>query len=200
MVHGCPQIGRLEDTGEVQLDDGRDGDFQPDMVVHKGDVIKGPGWTLTALETPGHTSNHICYALAEENALFSGDHIMGWSTTVVAPPDGDMSDYMRSLALVRAGNFDTIWPTHGPPITDTAPFLDAYAAHRRERVDQILNALQAGPSRIRDLVPVLYADVDKGLHGAASRSMLAAILYLVDEGKLVTDGPPEFDSLYRLAA
>ena len=95
-----------------------DAGFRPDVsVCGGGSVIAGPGWTLEAIPTPGHTSNHICYALLEENALFSGDHIMGWSTTVISPPDGDMADYLASLERIRARDFDTLWPTHGPPIT-----------------------------------------------------------------------------------
>jgi glyoxylase-like metal-dependent hydrolase (beta-lactamase superfamily II) len=161
--------------------------------------VTGPGWTLEAIPTPGHTSNHICYALKEENALFSGDHIMGWSTTVITPPDGDMTDYLASLSRIRARDFATLWPTHGPPIRDVGPFIDAYIAHRHERLDQIRQALDAGPARIGDLVPRLYADVDPRLHPAAARSMLAAILHLERSGEIEADGPPGPDARYRLA-
>ena len=154
---------------------------------------------MEAIPTPGHTSNHLCYALTEENALFSGDHIMGWSTTVITPPDGDMTDYLASLDTIRARNFDTLWPTHGAPIRAVDPFIGAYIAHRHERVNQILTALAAGPGRIRDLVPRLYADVDARLHPAAARSMLAAMIHLVREGDLATEGAAGPDSEYRLA-
>src|SRR5204862_5844163 len=126
---------------------GDDLGFRPDIVVRDSDVFSGPGWTLEAVFTPGHTSDHMCLALCEENALFSGDHIMGWSTTIVAPPDGDMTAYMQSLEKIRDRDFDIIWPTHGPPITEVRPFLDGYWAHRKARENQILRALKDGPGR-----------------------------------------------------
>ncbi|MDB5425222.1 MAG: metallo-beta-lactamase family protein, partial [Phenylobacterium sp.] len=175
-------------------------DFRPDIdLCGGGGRVAGPGWTLEAIATPGHTSNHICYALKEEDALFSGDHIMGWSTTVITPPDGDMTDYLASLELIRARTFDVLWPTHGPPIREVTPFIDAYIAHRHERTGQILTALAAGPARIKDLVPRLYTDVDPRLWPAAARSMLAAMIHLARQGKITTDGPPGPDSEYRLA-
>jgi len=199
-IYGCAVAGREEeDTGEVKMEAGHDHDFRPDVSLCGGGEIAGPGWTMEAIPTPGHTSNHLCYALREENALFSGDHIMGWSTTVITPPDGDMTDYLESLQRIRARNFTTLWPTHGPPIREVTPFIDAYAEHRQERIDQILTALKAGPGRIKDLVPRLYADVDPRLWPAAARSMLAAIIHLARQGKIVTDGEAGPESEYRLA-
>jgi glyoxylase-like metal-dependent hydrolase (beta-lactamase superfamily II) len=199
-IYGCPLGAPPQaDTGEVRMEAGHDADFAPDVSLCAGGEISGPGWTLEAIPTPGHTSNHLCYALAEENALFTGDHIMGWSTPVIAPPDGDMTDYMESLERVRARGFSTLWPTHGPPVRNVAPFLDAYVAHRHERAAQILHALEAGPGRIADLVPRLYADVDPRLHPAAARSMLAAMIDLVRRGQVRTEGAPEAASEYRLA-
>ncbi|MFI4965023.1 MAG: MBL fold metallo-hydrolase [Caulobacterales bacterium] len=199
-IYGCAVAGHeVEDTGEVKMEAGHDHDFRPDVSLCAGGEVTGPGWTLEAIPTPGHTSNHICYALKEENALFSGDHIMGWSTTVITPPDGDMTDYLASLSRIRARDFATLWPTHGPPIRDVGPFIDAYIAHRHERLDQIRQALDAGPARIGDLVPRLYADVDPRLHPAAARSMLAAILHLERSGEIEADGPPGPDARYRLA-
>jgi glyoxylase-like metal-dependent hydrolase (beta-lactamase superfamily II) len=199
-IYGCALAApSQDDTGEVQVEAGHDATFAPDVSLCAGGQVAGPGWTLEAIPTPGHTSNHICYALAEENALFTGDHVMGWSTTVITPPDGDMTDYMASLERVRARGFATLWPTHGPPVRDVRPFLDAYIAHRIERQTQILRALEAGPARIADLVPRLYADVDPGLHPAAARSMLAAIIDLVRRGQVRTDGAPGPASEYRLA-
>jgi glyoxylase-like metal-dependent hydrolase (beta-lactamase superfamily II) len=124
---------------------------------------------------------------------------MGWSTTVITPPDGDMTDYLESLAKVRARNFTTLWPTHGPPILEVTPFIDAYVEHRQERIDQILLALADGPARIRDLVPKLYRDVDQRLWPAAARSMLAAIIHLERGGDVEAGGPPGPDTVYRLA-
>ncbi len=184
--------------GAVQLEAGYDA-FVPDIAIAGGEVFEGPGWTLEAIHTPGHTSNHTCYALREENALFSGDHIMGWSTTVITPPDGDMGDYLRSLARVREREFSTLWPTHGPPVTDTAPFIDAYIAHRRDRERQILARLAAGDTRIKAMVPAIYAGVDPRLHAPAAHSVLAQMLELVKQGAVVTDGAPGLDSEYRLA-
>jgi len=193
-IVGCAVAEIQADESDVKMEADHDDAFQPDVSVCGGGTIEGPGWTFEAIPTPGHTSNHICYALAEENCLFSGDHIMGWSTTVITPPDGDMTDYLRSLDLIRARGFDTLWPTHGPPIREVGAFIDAYRAHRQERIDQILGALQAGPGRIADLVPRLYADVDSRLWPAASRSMLAALIHLEREGKVRDDA-----GTYRLS-
>ncbi|HEV2363039.1 MAG TPA: MBL fold metallo-hydrolase [Caulobacteraceae bacterium] len=196
-IFGRPAPPRRDESG-VRTEEGRD-DFLPDVVVADGRRFEGPGWTLQALATPGHTSNHICYALAEENALFSGDHIMGWSTTVVTPPDGDMDAYMASLEKVAARRFATLWPTHGPPVTEPAPFLAAYAEHRRERERQILAELGRGKRRIADIVPRLYASVDKRLWPAAARSVWAHMIALVRNGRVLADGEPTLESDYRLA-
>jgi glyoxylase-like metal-dependent hydrolase (beta-lactamase superfamily II) len=180
------------------LEEGADDRFQPDVELADGDVISGPGWTLEAVTTPGHTSNHVCFALKEENALFSGDHIMGWSTTVITPPDGDMGDYFASLAKVRTRNFDTLWPTHGAPVREVGPFVDAYIAHRRAREAQILEALGAGFTAIPAMVPSLYAAVDPRLHPAAALSVLAHMNQLVKEGRVIADGEG-LSGQYRLA-
>ena len=152
------------------------------------------------MATPGHTSNHICFALKEENAFFSGDHIMGWSTTVITPPDGDMTDYMQSLEKVKAGGYDVLWPTHGPPVRDVTAFIAAYIAHRRAREAQVLKAVADGYARIVEMVPVLYADIDPRLHPAAARSVLGHMIDLTRRGLVVTDGEPGIDSAYRPAA
>lgn len=179
------------------LDEDDDRDFQPDTILTGGERIAGDGWTLTALDTPGHASNHMAFALDDENALFCGDHVMGWSTTVVAPPDGDMADYMRSLDVVIAAGFDTLWPTHGAPVTDPAPFLAAYKAHRLEREEQILAEVEAGRGRIADMVPMLYAAVDQRLWPAASLSVLAHLIKLVKEGRAAVEGAADLFGVYR---
>jgi len=196
VIVGCAVATPDAEDDGPKMEAGHDAAFRPDVSVCGGGKVEGPGWTVEAIATPGHTSNHICYALAEENCLFSGDHIMGWSTTVITPPDGDMTAYLKSLDVIQAGGFSTLWPTHGPPIREVGPFIDAYRAHRQERIDQILTALKAGPGRIADLVPRLYADVDQRLWPAASRSMLAAMIHLEREGKIAGSGP---DGVYRLA-
>ena len=200
-IYGCAVASHdEEEDGGVKMEAGHDLSFKPEVsLCGGGRVISGPGWTMEAIATPGHTSNHICFALREENACFSGDHIMGWSTTVITPPDGDMTDYLKSLDEIRRRRFDVMWPTHGPPIRDVDAFIAAYAEHRQERLDQLTTALKAGPARIRDLVPRLYADVDSRLHPAAARSMLGGMIHLVRQGILATDGEPGPDSVYRRA-
>lgn len=186
------------DCDELRLEAGDDRRFEPDIDVKDGDRFTGPGWTLEAVFTPGHTANHMAFALLEENALFSGDHIMGWSTTVIGPPDGDMSDYLASLEKVRNRGFATLWPTHGPPVRDVRPFLDAFIEHRLEREAQIVEQLAAGKRLIKDMVAVIYADVDKRLHPAACHSVLAHVIRLVQSGKVGCDGPPCVDNEYWL--
>jgi glyoxylase-like metal-dependent hydrolase (beta-lactamase superfamily II) len=198
-VYGCKAPPPSGPHAQVRLEAGADGDFIPDVSVCAGGEIGGAGWTFEAIPTPGHTSNHICYALKEENAAFTGDHIMGWSTTVITPPDGDMTAYMQSLERIRAGRYATLWPTHGPPVREVDAFLDAYIAHRRAREAQILEGLAAGPARIGELVPRLYADVDPRLHPAAGWSMLAHMIDLVRRGVVAAEGEPAIGSLYRLA-
>ncbi|MBI3437080.1 MAG: MBL fold metallo-hydrolase [Proteobacteria bacterium] len=178
---------------------GDDFSFKPDIVVRDADVLSGRGWTLEAVSTPGHTSNHLCLALREENALFSGDHIMGWSTTVVSPPDGDMDAYLASLDKVQARNFTTLWPTHGPPVTEVRAFIEAYHAHRLNREQQILTQLRAGKAQIMDMVPVMYADVDSRLYPAAAHSVLAHLIRLVKIGRVRSDGAPSLGGKYALA-
>lgn len=173
-------------TSHVSPEEGDDADFAPDVVLAGGERIEGDGWTLDVLATPGHASNHLAFVLREENALFSGDHIMGWSTTVVAPPDGDMSDYMNSLDAVLALGVSTIWPTHGPAVTQVAPFLKAYRDHRLEREAQVLARLAAGDRSAAEMVPSLYAAVDRTLWPAASLSVLAHLLKLAKDGRVTT--------------
>jgi len=197
-VHAMSPADTPPEGGEVRMEAGDDAGFRPDIEVADGDVFEGPGWTLTALHTPGHTSNHICYALKEENTLFSGDHVMGWSTSVVSPPDGSMGDYIAQLERIRAMNFDTIRPTHGPAIEDTGPFLDAYIEHRRARERQILAQLKAGRTRIKDMVADMYADVDKRLHPAAAHSVLGHMIHLVEKGEVSCAGEAGLDTDYRL--
>jgi glyoxylase-like metal-dependent hydrolase (beta-lactamase superfamily II) len=197
-VWGCA-VATAAVEEDIKLEAGHD-EFVPDNSVCGGAVIAGEGWTLEAIPTPGHTSNHICYALREENALFSGDHIMGWSTTVITPPDGDMGDYFRSLDLVRARGFDTLWPTHGPPIREVDTFIGAYIEHRVDRERQILDRLAAGDSLIKEMVPILYAQVDPRLWPAAARSVHAHMIELVKSGRAVTDGAAELGAAYRLAS
>jgi glyoxylase-like metal-dependent hydrolase (beta-lactamase superfamily II) len=190
----------LPEGGEVRMEAGDDAGFKPDMEIEDGDVFTGPDWTLRALHTPGHTSNHVCYALEEEHTLFSGDHVMGWSTSVVSPPDGSMGDYIAQLERIRAMAFDIIRPTHGPAIEAPQPFLDAYIEHRRVRERQILAEMSAGKTDIRAMVESMYADVDKRLHPAAAHSVLAHMIHLVEKGAVTCSGAPGLETVYTLKA
>ncbi len=163
-----------------------DVDFVPDIAVSDGNiVVETDEWMLRAVHTPGHTSNHLCFAFDAERALFTGDHVMGWSTTVVSPPDGDMRAYIDSLRKVARRNDSVLWPTHGNPVTDVGPFLDAYLAHRVEREQQLLDLVRAGVERIPAMVEILYAGVRRDLHKAAGRSVLSHLIKLVDDDLVV---------------
>lgn len=197
VTYGCP-IKTVAEVADIRLEADDDLEFRPQVPLCEGGVFPGEGWTMEAIPTPGHTSNHICYALREENALFSGDHIMGWSTTVISPPDGDMAAYFASLDRIKERGFTTLWPTHGPPITEPAPFIQAYIDHRRAREAQILKAIGDGLTHIRDMVPVLYAAVDSRLYPAAAHSVLAHMLQMARDGRVVCEGEPGMDSDYRL--
>ena len=194
---GAVVVGRSSPRREGG-EEAEEGAFRPDVEVEDGQVVAGEGWTLEAIATPGHASNHVAYALAQENALFCGDHVMGWSTTVVSPPDGDMGDYYDSLAKVRARGFATLWPTHGPPVTDVAPFLDAYREHRLKREAQILRELARGPRTIAQMTPRLYVGVDARLHAAAGRSMLAHLILMTRQGRVAAEGAPAMTTTYSL--
>ena len=197
-VHACGLPPVPTDVAGVRMEAGDDLSFRPDVAVKDSDRFCGPGWTIEAVATPGHTAHHMAYSLLEENALFPGDHIMGWSTTVISPPDGDMTAYIQSLEKVRDRNYATLWPTHGPPVRDVRPFVEAYLEHRLERERQVIEQFQQGKRFIKDMVAVIYADVDKRLHPAACHSVLAHVIRLVDLGRVRCEGPPAVDSEYRL--
>jgi glyoxylase-like metal-dependent hydrolase (beta-lactamase superfamily II) len=179
-----------ETAGTTEVEESTDYEFTPKISVADGDLaFEGYGMTIRAVHTPGHTSNHTCFALEEESALFSGDHIMGWSTTVVSSPDGDMADYITSLQKVAARADAMLWPTHGPPREDGAQYVRALIEHRLQREAQILEMLAAGHHRIADIVEILYADVRKELHKPARRSVQSHLIKLVKEGRVaVADG------------
>ncbi len=177
--------GRDDDGPKVEA--GGDMEFVPDVRVKDGDVLSGNGFTIACVHTPGHTSNHMCFALAEEKALFTGDHIMGWSTTVVTPPDGDMAAYIASVEKLQRRDDRTLYPTHGAPVADPKPFLAAYREHRLDRERQVLESIAAGRDTIPVMVAHMYADADKRLHPAASRSVLAHLIKLEREGKVLRE-------------
>jgi glyoxylase-like metal-dependent hydrolase (beta-lactamase superfamily II) len=186
----------------VKVEEAVDFAFEPDVRVVDGDVAaRGPGWTVTAVHTPGHTSNHTCFAFAEERVLFPGDHVMGWSTTVVSPPDGDMAAYVDSLRKVAGRADHTYWPTHGPCIAEPRRYVESLVAHRLERERQIVDTLGAGVAEINEIVAGLYADVTVELHKAAGRTVLAHLGKLVNDGvvRVAGGGPPRLASRYELA-
>ena len=186
---------------EPVMEESTDRDFTPDVVVRTGDeVAAGDGWRMTALHTPGHTSNHTCFALDDgtTRTIFTGDHVMGWSTTVVSPPDGDMASYLESLRLVAGRNDDVAIPTHGPPIPDPSVFVSELIDHRLERERQVLAAVRGGTNTIAAMVELLYVDVRRELYKPARRSVLAHLVKLVADGTVaVGDGtPPRLDAVY----
>ena len=185
-IVGCAPLV-LRDDGP-RADAGFDPTYAPDRVLVDGEGVAGPGWTLTALATPGHTSNHLCYALSEEKALFSGDHVMGWSTTVVAPPDGDMAAYMASLKLLLDRDDLIYYPTHGAPVTEPQRFVRGLITHRKQREGQILRLLKDGEQAIPAMVATMYSGVDPRLHPAAGRSVLAHLIDLRTRGMVAERG------------
>jgi glyoxylase-like metal-dependent hydrolase (beta-lactamase superfamily II) len=192
-VVGCAPI-MIEDEGP-RADESFDTTYAPLLILHDGDAVTGPGWTLRAVHTPGHTSNHLCYALEEEKALFTGDHVMGWSTTVVSPPDGNMTDYFASLRKLLMRDDQRYYPTHGKPVDAPQKFVRALIAHRKMREAQILDCLKQGLTTVPDIVARLYVTVPKMLHGAAARSVLAHLNDLEAQSRVAAD-----DGHYRLMA
>lgn len=165
----------------------------------EGDSVSGRGWTLVAVETPGHTMNHLAFALPEAQALFSGDHVMAWSTTIVAPPDGAMRAYMDSLDKLRGRDETVYWPGHGGPVCEPARFLRGLAGHRRQREAAIRARLAAGDRRIADIVAAIYQGLDPRLRGAAALSVFAHLEDLVGRGRATCDGAPRLDGTYAPA-
>lgn len=172
--------------------------FVPDITIGDGESLSGDGWALSAVLTPGHTANHAAFALEGRDILFSGDHVMAWSTSIVAPPDGSMADYMASLARLMARGDGLLLPGHGGPVTEPAAFLQSLKAHRLRRERAILARIRAGDRAITEMVKAIYRDTDPKLHGAAALSVLAHIEDLVERGEIAADGPPSLAATYRL--
>ena len=187
-AHTTDEVDADVDDG-VKIEETIDVDFTPDVTVADGEVIAfGPGLAVTAVHTPGHTSNHMCYALDGPSVLFTGDHVMGWSTTVVSPPDGDMADYIDSLRKVAGRRDAMLIPTHGPPRRDGPEFVAALVDHRLDRERQVVEAVRRGLDTIPSIVAELYSDVRVELHKAAGRSVLAHLVKLAGEGVVAVDG------------
>jgi len=192
-IIGCAPLV-FDDQGP-RADAAFDRTYAPDRVLGDGEQLSGMGWTLEAVATPGHTSNHLCYALIEEQALFTGDHVMGWSTTVVSPPDGDMADYMRSLALLQDRRDAVYYPAHGEPVTNPQQFVRGLMGHRKQRERQILKLLDEGVGVIEAMVPRMYAGVNELLYPAAGRSVLAHLIDLREREVI-----REYDGIWHLSA
>jgi glyoxylase-like metal-dependent hydrolase (beta-lactamase superfamily II) len=184
-----PAMARLAAAGGIGGGEGIDAGFAPDRRIGDGAVVTGPGWTLAAVATPGHTADHLAFAWAEGGALFSGDHVMGWATTLISPPDGDLGAFRRSLARLRSRPESVYYPGHGAPVAAPGPLVDHILAHREAREAEILAALRRGPADVPTLVAAVYAAVDLALHGAAGRNVLAHLIELEESGAVRRDGP-----------
>jgi len=199
-AEGPHRAARPLHIGELNpLDASADREFQPDVALGDGAVVTGDGWSIEAVATPGHTANHMAYALKGKNILFAGDHVMAWATSIVAPPDGAMGDYMNSLAKLARRTEATYFPGHGPPIPDAPRFVNYYILHRKAREASILHRLSKGATDIPTIVRAIYIGIDPRLTGAAGLSVLAHLEDLVARGLVETDGQPAIDSVYRLA-
>jgi glyoxylase-like metal-dependent hydrolase (beta-lactamase superfamily II) len=197
---GPHRAARPLHVGEApRLDASNDTDFRPDHALADGEVVSGQGFTLEAVATPGHTANHMAFALREQNLLFSGDHVMGWSTSIVAPPDGAMSDYMASLDKLARRGESIYLPGHGDVIPDAPRFVQSYIRHRQGREASILHRLAKGAVDIPTLVRAIYIGLDPRLARAAGLSVLAHLEDLVARGLVATDGVPSVEGVYRLA-
>ena len=199
-IMGCPQRRqRAEDPSHPALDVAFDLRYAPDRVLAEGDVVAGPGYRLVAVETPGHSSDHLAFALAEENTLFSGDHVMAWSTTIVAPPDGSMRDYMASLRKLLGRPEMVYWPGHGGPVRNPRTFVNALMVHRQWREAAILRRIAAGDATVPTMVSNVYRGLAPSLRGAAGLSVLAHLVDLVERGQVTADGPVSLRGRYEAA-
>jgi glyoxylase-like metal-dependent hydrolase (beta-lactamase superfamily II) len=200
MAEGPHRPARALHVGDgPRLESSNDTDFKPDRALADGEVVSGDGWTIEAITTPGHTANHMAYAFREAGIVFSGDHVMAWSTPVVSPPDGSMGDYMASLQKLAKRSEQVYFPGHGSAVRNAPRFVAAYILHRKAREASILNRLAKGETDIPDLVGSIYANLDPRLVKAAGMSVLAHLEDLVARGEAATNGPPSIAGRYRLA-
>lgn len=199
-AEGPHRPARTLHLGEINpLDAAADMDLVIDHQLKDGEKIKGAGWCLEAIHTPGHTVNHLAFAFDDGSGLFSADHVMAWSTSIVAPPDGSMADYMASLEKLIGRREHVYWPGHGAEVTEVPDFLAGLKAHRQAREDALLQRLEAGEETIAEMVATVYKDVDRSLHGAAALSMFAQMEYLLSRGMVTClDEIASLDARYRL--
>lgn len=175
-VMGCAKLV-IADNGP-RLDESFDTTYEPERVLSDGEAVSGEGWTLRAIHTPGHTSNHVCFALEESGALFTGDHVMGWSTSVIVPPDGDMGDYLESLDKLYSREDRVYYPAHGAPVEKPQQLVRSMLGHRRQRERQILKVLADGPRSLPEFIPIMYRGLDPRLEKAAQMSVHAHLIHL----------------------
>jgi glyoxylase-like metal-dependent hydrolase (beta-lactamase superfamily II) len=200
LAQGPHRLARPLHTGEVRrLDASADLDFHPDVALVDGETVSGQGWTLEAVTTPGHTANHMAFAFREANLLFAGDHVMAWSTTIVAPPDGAMTDYMASLHKLARRSEPLYLSGHGAPVRDAPRYVQYLIRHRQAREGSILHRLAKSDADIPTIVRAVYIGLDPRLAGAAALSVLAHMEELVARGAVITEGPPSIAGRYRLA-
>lgn len=194
-AYGPHGAGKLEQG--VQVEEGGDMSFAPDHRVRDAQILEAQGMSFECVYTPGHTSNHMCYAHRETGTLFSGDHVMGWNTTIVSPPDGDMGHYMASLDKLLARDERLYRPTHGPAIEDPVPYVQSYKAHRLQREEEIMQCLANGVHRISAMVPRMYKDLPHRMHSAAARSVFSTVLYLLEQGRVRCEGELAVDAHFE---
>ena len=200
LAQGPHRLARPLHTGEIRrLDASADMDFRPDVALADGDSVSGRGWTLQAVTTPGHTANHMAFAFKDANLLFAGDHVMAWSTTIVAPPDGAMADYMASLHKLAQRSEPLYLSGHGAPVREAPRYVQYLIRHRQAREASILHRLGKGEADIPTIVRAIYIGLDPRLVGSAALSVLAHLEELVARGAVTTEGPPSISGAYRLA-
>jgi len=194
--HGEQSIGEMNiplAADVLPTNDGADRDFTPDIIIGDGELIESEHWQLQCLYTPGHTSNHVCFAEPTKRRLFSGDHVMAWSSTVILQPDGNMGDYLRSLEHLLQRDDTEYWPAHGGAVNEPQRYVTHLLEHRRQREQQILAAVANGHDSVRLLVPVIYPSLSPALHGGALHSVLSTVIHLIERQQLVAAMPLSFE-------
>jgi glyoxylase-like metal-dependent hydrolase (beta-lactamase superfamily II) len=197
VAEGPHRAARPLHEGEVNpFAESADIDFRPDIAIADGGMIEGDGWAISAIHTPGHTANHCAFALQGSGILFSADHVMAWATTIVAPPDGSMADFMASIEKLLARDDRIFFPGHGGPVREPASFLRGLRTHRRMRERAVLERIRLGDRLIADMVKSIYVKTDPKLHGAAALSVLAHLEDLIEKGRVLTEGPPSLNGAF----
>ncbi|MBY8976238.1 MBL fold metallo-hydrolase [Rhodobacteraceae bacterium NNCM2] len=196
-AHGAGMSPLMQGLPDLGGGEGGDKAFAPDRTVADGETIGGGDWSLTAIHTPGHLSNHLSFALGDTGVVFTGDTVMGWATTLVSPPEGDMAAFMASLAQLSTREDRLYLPGHGHPVEDPAAMLAYQTSHRKSRAEQVLRALEDGPSDTMALTMRIYTDVDPKLLPAARRNVLSTLIWMMEEGKVAADGAVSPDAVFR---